>query len=49
MLIYSNNKGQQMNDWSTHARIFQICDILWMKLLNLINVDLNEDIKFDKC
>lgn len=50
MLIYNDNKGQLMNDWSIHARIFQICHILSMKLhvLNLINVDLNEDVKFDK-
>lgn len=48
MLIYNDNKGQLMNDWSIHARIFQICLILSMKLLNLINVDLNEDVKFDK-
>lgn len=48
MLIYNDDKGQLMNDWSIHARIFQICNILSMKLLNLINVDLNEDVKFDK-
>lgn len=48
MLIYNDDKGQLMNDWSIHARIFQICHILSMKLLNLINVDLNEDVKFDK-